>query len=149
MPKRSPAAGDSDGEGIEGRNEWWSRHMGKAIAKVLESLKFSALACIWPFHFLARLITKGLFIRLLYPEMCCILVEITLWSKIYSQFFHHSQNTFSCDLSELTSRLWSDEAVNSAVVPQDGVPLSLGMRLCHQIRAWNKELGGKIKSKES
>lgn len=46
MPKRSPAAGDSDGEGIEGRNEWWSRHMGKAIAKVLESLKFSALACI-------------------------------------------------------------------------------------------------------
>ena len=46
MPKGSPAVGDGDGEGAEGRNEWWSRRKGKAVGKVLESSKSSALAHI-------------------------------------------------------------------------------------------------------
>lgn len=46
LPKGSPAVGDGDGEGADGRNEWWSGRKGKAVGNVLESSKSSALAHI-------------------------------------------------------------------------------------------------------
>ena len=44
LPQGFPAVGD--GEGAEGKNEWWSRRTGKAVGRVLESHKSSALAHI-------------------------------------------------------------------------------------------------------
>lgn len=43
LPTGSPAVGDSNWEGAEGRNEWWSGHTGEAVGSILESRKSSAL----------------------------------------------------------------------------------------------------------
>ena len=69
----------NDGKGPEWSNALWN----KAVGEVLESSKSSAPAHFWLFHLLAWSMTKGLFIKQSHPEMCCILIEITLWNEMY------------------------------------------------------------------